>query len=187
MKKIIVTLVAVFAIGAVSAQEAKFGVKAGLNLANWTGDVEETKTKVGFNVGGFVEIKVSEKFSVQPELLYSAQGTDFDGETYSFGYINIPVMAKFYVAKSFSLEAGPQVGFLISAKAKEDGSDEKVDIKEGFESVDFGLNFGAGYDFTEKFSVGVRYNLGLSNIVKDAPDSFKINNSVLSLSVGYKF
>lgn len=193
MKKIILTVAAVFAFGLANAQDVKFGVKGGLNLATLGGDVDDNvDAKIGFNVGGFVEIKISDKLAVQPELLYSVQG---DKYSESFGsvnytvkenlsYINVPVMVKYYVADKFNLEAGPQVGFLVSAKAKQDS--ENVDIKDGLNTIDFAANFGAGYDFTENLSVGVRYNLGLANIVKDS-DDYKVNNRVFSLSVGYKF
>ena len=179
MKKIILSAVAVFAFGFANAQEVKFGVKAALNVASLTGDIEDTSSLVGFQVGGFAEIKITEKFAIQPELMYSAQGAETDGDNLNLGYINIPVMAKFYVAKSFSLEAGPQIGFLVSAK--QDGED----MKDFINSTDFGLNLGAGYDFTENLSAGLRYNFGLANISEF--DYIDINNSVLSLSLGYKF
>lgn len=200
MKKIILTVAAVCAFGFASAQESKFGIKGGMNLANFSGDVEDNSTKVGFNVGGFVEIKISEKFSVQPELLFSTQGAQskYTEDTIKFkeelnlSYINIPVMAKFYVADKFSLEAGPQIGFLVSAKAKAEVTDginsssEEGDVKDGFKSTDFGFNLGTGYDFTDNLSAGVRYNLGLSNILKDS-GSTKLQNTVFSVSVAYKF
>ncbi|AYN05038.1 porin family protein [Flavobacterium sp. 140616W15] len=204
MKKITLSIVAVLAFGFANAQEVKFGVKGGINLSTLTGDIEDTSSKVGFQVGGFAEIKLSDKFSVQPELLYSAQGAkrDFNGFdidemevvsadlTYKLAYINVPVMAKYYVAEKFSLEAGPQIGFLVSAKGKVSGGGDssEEDIKDLYKSIDFGVNFGAGYDFTENVSVGVRYNLGLSNIAKNEEgDNAKIKNSVFSLSVGYRF
>lgn len=198
MKKIILTAMAVFAFGFANAQETKFGAKVGLNIASLTGDVENVSSLVGFQLGGFVEFKISDKFAIQPELLYSAQGgkESFTEEGVKvegiskLGYIIIPIMAKYYVAKSFSLEAGPQIGFLTSAKGelKAEGESFEVDIKDGLESVDFGLNLGAGYDFTEKFSAGLRYNFGLSNIANtDAGDDTDVKNSVLSISVGYKF
>lgn len=101
-------------------------------------------------------------------------------------------MFKYYVADKFNLEAGPQIGFLTSAETstKLDGYSQKVDqdAKDYFESVDFGFNLGAGYDFTNKISAGIRYNIGLSNVLKTQPgDDSKSQNSVFSLSVGYKF
>ena len=185
MKKLLLTAAAVFAFGFANAQETKFGVKAGLNMADWSGDdAEGIDSKIAFHVGGFAEIKLTDKFALQPELLYSAQGGKADGGTYNVDYINIPVMAKFYVVDKFSIEAGPQVGFLVSAKAKPDSGDD-VDIKDELKSTDFGFNLGAGFDFTENFSAGIRYNLGLADVVD--VDSADIKNSVFSLSVGYKF
>ncbi|MBF01704.1 MAG: hypothetical protein CMP76_00245 [Flavobacterium sp.] len=186
MKKLLFAAVAVFAFGAANAQEVKFGAKAALNLSNLTGDVEDNSMKVGFQVGGLVEIGISEKFAVQPELVYSAQGTKFDGAgdpSLNLDYLNIPVMAKFYVAEGFSLEAGPQIGFLLSAKAKSDAGD--VDYKDFVNSTDFGVNFGAGYDVTENINLGVRYSLGLSNVNKEGDDSIK--NSNLAFAFAYKF
>ena len=186
MKKLLFAAVAVFAFGAANAQEVKFGAKAALNLSNVTGDVEDNSMKVGFQIGGLVEIKISDKFAVQPELVYSAQGTKYDGDgnpKLNLDYLNIPVMAKFYVAEGFSLEAGPQVGFLMSAKVKTDAGD--ADFKDFVNSTDFGVNFGAGYDVTENINLGVRYSLGLSNINKEGDDSIK--NSNIALAFAYKF
>ena len=215
MKKALLTIITIFIFGYTNAQEAKFGIKGGLNLANvnFTGDnssLVNPKTLYGFHIGGFVEIKVSDTFSFQPELLYSSQGFTEDETGYIDGYyydaegktkldyLNIPLMAKFYATKQFSLEFGPQIGILLSAKQEfnvtvkngnetfSDSSSE--DIKDDLKSSDFGLNFGAGYDFTEKFSAGLRYNVGLSNIAdfEDQGNS-KAKNNVFSLSVGYKF
>ncbi|MBD0726072.1 hypothetical protein B6A10_12890 [Flavobacterium sp. L1I52] len=188
MKKIILTVAAMFAFGFANAQEVKFGVKAGLNLSNFTGDVENNSIKAGFQAGGLVEIKVSDKFSVQPEVLYSLQGTKIEEEgtdvNFNMSYLNVPVMAKFYVADGFSLEAGPQIGFLLSANGKAEGV--SIDIKDYFKSTDFSLNVGAGYDVAENVNIGARYGFGLSNIAKDS-GSEKLHNSNIAIAVAYKF
>lgn len=192
MKKIILSVLAVMAFGFTNAQSTRFGVKGGLNLSTFVGgDVENAKSLVGFHVGGFAEIKVVDKFFIQPELLYSAQGTKIDGvlgDDYDvkLNYLNIPVLAKYYIVDKFSVEAGPQLGVLLSAKLEGD------DVKKETRSVDFGFNVGAGYNFTDNLSIGLRYTIGLSPISdKDINDEDQYidsaKNSNLALSLAYKF
>lgn len=191
MKKIILAAIAVMAFGFTNAQETRFGVKGGLNITSFSGgNYYDAKSLVGFQVGGFAEIKIIERLSIQPEVLFSTQGakqevgmTDFDIKT---NYINVPVLAKFYITKQFTVEAGPQIGFLVSAKSEGD------DVKDSFKSVDTGFNFGAGYNFTENVSVGLRYTVGLSNIADYDVDNAEQyydspKNSVLALTLAYKF
>lgn len=192
MKKIVLAVIAVMAFGFANAQQTRFGVKGGLNISTVVGgDVENTKSLVGFHVGGLAEIHVVEKFFIQPELLFSAQGTKVDSPFGDYdiklNYLNIPVIAKYYIVdKKFNVEAGPQLGVLLSAKV------EGEDIKDGTRSVDFGFNIGAGYSFTDNLSVGLRYTIGLSPLsdqdidnTDDYYDSAK--NSNLQLSLAYKF
>lgn len=214
MKKIILSVIAIATFGFSQAQEVKYGAKAGLNLATLSGDIEDLNSKIGFHIGAFAEIKFTEKFSFQPELLMSTQGAKYEySESEIFGgtefgfseesnlkltYLNIPLMAKYYATSKFSLEVGPQIGFLVSAKEDYeyvetiDGdvdyseSEDGIDVKDNFKSIDFGMNFGLGYNFTDNVSAGIRYNLGLSNILEDSGD-FEAQNSVFQLSLGYRF
>ena len=228
MKKIILTVAALAAFGTASAQ-VKFGAKAGLNLANISESYDgygedydaDYKMKVGAHVGAFVEWKFTEKFALQPEVLFSMQGAKYessesDGDGFSseyeskvnLNYINVPIMVKFYPIEKLFVEAGPQVGFLISAKSKDESTvtigdvttseSETVDVKDNFKSIDFGVNVGVGYEFTEMIFANLRYNIGLSDISESddefedvdfglAGDVFKTRNNVLSLSVGFKF
>lgn len=192
MKRIILAAIAVMAFGFTNAQQTRFGVKGGLNISTVVGgDVDDTKSLVGFHVGGFAEIKVFDKFFIQPELLYSAQGTKVDGPLggdadLKLNYLNIPVLAKYYIVDKFSVEAGPQLGILLSAKA------EGQDIKDYTRSVDLGFNIGAGYNFTDNLSVGLRYTIGLSPLTDkdiDNSDDYydSAKNSNFALSLAYKF
>ncbi len=213
MRKIILILIVLAGINSVNAQEqnkvksndVRFGIKAGLNIANLnvSGDAfPSTKAVPNLHVGAFVEIGISEKWAFQPELVYSIQGAKFDllyvegsdvydtENTFKLHYLNIPLMFKYNENKLF-FEAGPQIGFLTSAKLKTEisglGSGEQ-DAKELFKSIDFGLGFGLGYNFTEKLAVSARYNLGLTNIAEtEDGDNTKIKNSVFAFSLAYKF
>lgn len=179
MKKIILTAIAVCAFGFANAQDMKFGVKGGLNSASIAG-ATGTTAKMTFHIGGLLEYKASDKFAIQPELVYSNQGCKFDGGSLDLTYINIPVMAKYYVGETFNIQAGPQIGLLMSAKSA------GVDVKEGYNTTDFGLNLGAGYDLNENMMLDLRYNMGLSAVNKDTSEETGKNN-VISVSFGYKF
>lgn len=181
--------------GFANAQSTRFGVKGGLNISNFTGYQEDVKSLVGFHIGGFAEIKLAKKFAIQPEFLFSTQGTTIEGyngdsnTTVKVNYLNIPILAKYYITDAFSVEAGPQIGFLLSAKIRGE------DINDLFKSTDYGLNLGIGYDFTENFALGLRYTIGLSDIAdvpddsQDYPFAYNANfkNSNFALSLAYRF
>jgi len=196
MKKVLFILaIAIAATGSVNAQDVKIGAKVGLNLANITGDFDgdDLDAKTGFNLGVFAEISLSDKLIFQPELLFSTQGAKSEETNYNYSlklnYLNIPLMIKYAVTDKFALELGPQVGFLLSANEEEtfngETASDEEDVKDYFKSIDFGLNFGASFDVSEKIIIGARYNLGLSNI-SDIED-INVKNSLFSLSVGYRF
>ncbi len=172
MRKVVL-VVAIVAIATYTADaQVRVGLKAGLNGYDFGGDdsFEEYGTKFGLHGGVLVNIPVSEKFSVQPEVLYSDEGARYSDAGYvakfNFTYINIPVLARLSFASGFYVEAGPQVGFLASAKqkVKYEGETANNDIKDEFKSINFSVAAGAGYRHASGFGAGARYNLGLANI-----------------------
>jgi len=191
MRKNSILIMALFIVWSNFSQEISFGVKGGLNLSDWNTSLENEKFKMStlFHVGGIVEIALSDQFSLQPEILFSSKGVkDIEvPDSYNFvlNYIDIPVMAKYYVAEGFSLEVGPQLGILTSAKITDGNNSE--DMKEYVESTEFALGVGMGYGMENGFFVNVRYNLGLSDIDKDTTDNDYVKNNVIQFSVGYMF
>ena len=169
----------------VQAQLVKFGVKAGANFANQTGDANfdgiayDKEGITSYHAGLVAEIKVMEGFAIQPELLYSTEGASYKTAGKDFinelGYISIPVLAKFFVAENLSLELGPQASFLVSEK-------NDFDVKNG-ETFEFGVVGGLGYKITENFFVQARYGLGLTEASKNAD----VKNSVFQVSAGFMF
>ena len=206
MKKLLIIIaVVLFGFTNVNAQEEmQFGVKGGVNISTITGDdVDSFDSRTCMHFGVVMELPISDKFSFQPELLYSCQGSDWSEDefiesvvkstnatyegTYKVDYLNIPLMAKFYVSEGFSLEAGPQVGLLLSAKAEGDFADP--DLKDYLKGIDFGVNFGLGYKLEGGLNFGARYNIGLSdtNDDQDYLGDSTYKNSVIQAYVGFFF
>ena len=134
-------------------------------------------------------------FGLSAAVMYSQQGAkakNYDLKL-NMEYINIPVMAKFYVTKGLSLNVGVQPGFMTKAKAKGEG--RNVDVKSNCNKVDFSIPMSIAYEFENGLTFEARYTTGLTNVGKDAFDStssswdktYQNKNEVFMLTVGYKF
>lgn len=180
MKKLFVMAILLIA-GSTSmnAQGLDFGVKAGANFSKLDGDGIDGDNLTSFHVGALLELNVFENFSVQPEIMYSSQGTKVKGAgDFKLDYISVPVLAKFYlISDKLSLEAGPQFSFLVNDSAP--SVEEQLDTK----SFDFAAVGGLAFDLTNNIFLQARYVAGLTDTSKDA----KVTNQVIQLSVGLKF
>jgi hypothetical protein len=178
MKKVLVVFLLCFGMSTINAQMVKFGIKGGANFSNLEGDGVKGSNYTSFHFGAIVEAKVFENFAIQPELLYSSQGTKVNEEglkEINYSYITVPVLAKFYLTENgLSLEAGPQFGFLI---------DENVRDQFEGEKFDFAVAGGLGLNISKNFFASARYVVGLTDASRDA----EVTNRVIQLSVGYKF
>ncbi|MEY8019936.1 porin family protein [Muriicola sp. SD30] len=196
MRKLMIFSVLVSTALLTSCATCNWGIKAGPNFASIGGDdTDDLDSRVGLFFGGYTECKVLDTFSIQPELLFSQQGADytesegFDG-SFKFNYLNLPVMGKLYVSDGLFVEAGPQFGYLLSAKddyesASLSGED---DIKDDIKDLDVGANVGLGYQFDSGLNFGARYNFGIANINDFADSSdFSNTNNVFSFAVGFRF
>lgn len=200
------TLLALFLISAIQAQESSVGIKGGLNLSTMSTDGNNDENlKAGFHVGVFNKIALSESFAIQPEVMYSSKGlkinyedaASVEGETkFTLHYIDVPVKLVFNLSRDFEFQFGPYVGYLMQAKITNDGSlagipiesDDEID-RDNFKSLDYGLTAGLGFDL-DPLIIGVNYNLGLSkvadgDVAKMLLDDAK--NNVIMLSAGLKF
>jgi hypothetical protein len=90
------------------------------------------------------------------------QGAKFGSTTVELDYINVPVMVKYMFDNGFRMQAGPQLGFLINAKARNNGT---TNIGDSYKPIDMSVGFGLGY-INPATSLGfdIRYNAGLSDI-----------------------
>ena len=170
MKNFILVVVVMFVFSFANAQKAKFGVTAGVDFATerlselgYSGSLSET----GFYVGTFVDIIASKKVHVQPELVLV-----FFKDSKQ---LQLPILAKFFVAEKLSLLLGPDVLYNLHDKIA------------GKKTVDFGVDFGGVYDINRNFSLEAKYNLGLTNFIKNAPSGVSGKISGLFVGLGYKF
>jgi len=166
---------------AAKAQGVNLGIKAGLNMAKLSGEIpgwSDLKMKNGLHLGLFADLKLSDKFAISPEVLYSKQGAESDEGELSLSYLNVPVFAKIYFAKILNIHVGPQFGSLMKAVSQDE------DVKANYKNYDFSVAAGLGLDIPFGIKAGARYNLGLGSISELDND---LSNQYFQIYLGYSF
>ncbi len=180
------------------------GVKGGVNFATVHGDVDSPDSRTSFHVGVFGEFPVAEIFSLQVEALYSGQGFEYttprvlgfggDKVEYQLDYINVPVLAKFYLFEGFSVEAGPQFSFLVNEEIDSAPNDDAGDLDtDEAKTFEFGVAGGLTFQTSMGLFATARYTQGLTDVLKERRGADgentgnSINNGVFQLGIGYKF
>lgn len=181
--------------------------KVGLNVSSTSFD--KAKFKAGFVGGVEGEYHFNKLVGLSVGVLYSQEGLKFDKSdmglrddlTIKLDYINVPILANFYVAKGLAVKAGVQAGFKVSAKAKcgsfdNEGYVEFDDDSElGYkaESVNISIPVGISYEYAN-FCIDARYNIGVSDALKATAKAGSIfeasktsSSQVFQLTLGYKF
>jgi len=192
MKFLIGLMTAILITGVASAQHGNapagnisLGIKGGVNVYNVHNDNDiKYDPRTGYHFGLLGHIHFDNQFAIQPEIVYSAQGAKIGDTKYNLDYINVPVLFQYMFDNGFRLQAGPQAGFLLSAKSKYNNT--TTDNKEDLKPIDLCASIGASYVVPSTgFGIDARYNLGLNNINKNS--TVNSTNRGLQLGVFYIF
>jgi hypothetical protein len=177
MKKILL-LLGIAAINYISfGQKIDIGIKGGVNFSKLDIPDIQTSNKTGYHLGAYSLFKFG-NLGLQPEIIFSQQGSKVDLEDWDTKYINIPIILKLYLGGGFNLQAGPQFGFLN--KAELDGNSIEDDLK----SADVSIGLGLGWDTPIGIKLDARYNLGVTDN-SDDPAYETIKSQVFQISLGF--
>ena len=189
--KIPVLLVCVLLAQATMAQ-FHVGIKGGVNITKVDGKSFRDEFKYGYHLGGFAEIGLGKKLSVQPEVVFNQFQTRVDSSfkniyqnaadfsnyrDVKLNYLSIPIMLNYKLGSFLSLQGGPQFGILI-----DQDKDLLENGKDAFKKGDLSLAFGPQFHIS-KLRVTGRYFVGLSN-VSDISDQNKWKNQGFQVSLG---
>lgn len=173
-------------------QGIKVGIKAGANVGKIDGKAFKEEFKYGYHVGGFAELKLSKKLSIQPEVLWNQVNSDTSADFRSLykdalnlntlsnvklGYLSVPVLVNYKLANILTLQAGPQFGILIDKHRTvlQNGGD-------AFKKGDFSVLAGAQLNISSLRIYG-RYNIGLANL-NDIDNKDKWKSQGFQVGVG---
>ncbi|GGF05703.1 porin family protein [Hymenobacter cavernae] len=216
MKKLLLAVFTLLLVTSISSFEARaqgvrLGIKAGANLSNLSGDLEDEdrfQNKTGF-VGGImlnVPLLADNFLSLQPELLYSQKGFKNDGSALfgsyryegkaNYNYLDLPVLAKIKAGPIF-FEAGPQLSYLLNRKdeTRRFFNGSQIDYTATEQDLDnvnrFEIGYAAGVGVQVLGAIlDVRYNGSFTDFTKNGyqgDDLRNARNSVFQASLGFLF
>jgi hypothetical protein len=180
----------------INAQEFRFGFLAGFDFTRihniWGMNVHEYgryDPMVSFNINGYIGFKSSEFWGFSFEPGFIQKGGILENK-YLFqeqrqrvenNYIQLPVLADFYLTQKVFLSVGPEFAFWLNSPS----NGNKFEVS--------GLA-GLNYQITKKIDVGLRYSHALTYSVKTEEIYFdygliskKQYNQYLQLIVRFKF
>lgn len=173
------------------SQNFKLGVKFGTSINKISGQSFKDGFTFGYHVGAFSEIKLSNKFFLQPEVYFSEINVDSSSDFkqiyanltaekiqgIKLGYLNIPLLLNYKVGKLMVLQVGPQYGILLNKNSAllDNG-------KQAFKTGEFSMVGGLQFKIANLRIYG-RYVIGLQNINNiDNQETWK--NESIQLGIG---
>jgi len=219
MKKIIVILLIILASTVMAQSEAskpiQYGVKGGISFNHFLGDIPidlDPRLYTGFSAGVFANYKVNDNFSIQPEVIYSRKGSNFEefkfeSERYQFAqifkldlyiktdWIEIPILAMYQINKDLAILGGPYIGFYLSGKVVAEPSiggilgidwDYDIDAKM-LRLPDYGIVLGGKYKFNDKLAIQGRWTYGIQDLADDVIVTFLDDDFIVINNSSFQF
>lgn len=192
-KAIFAVFICLIGFSSMNAQVSfKPGFRGGLNFAHFSNrndsyysdnnqnNNRDFKSITDFYVGFFGDLKLTKYYSLQPEINYSRQGSEFAyyegnslrNQKLEVSYLVIGVTNKFTFDK-FNIHLGPTIEFLVEDNFNTDAS------------VDLAFLLGAGYDITPNFGLEARVKKGIIPVLDYSDGNH--TNVVFSVGCFYKF
>ena len=155
-----------FICAAASAQVTT-SVKAGVSLANihFKSDNDVQLRVLGYGGVSF-NIEMPNQLFFQPELLYSIRGYKFPASATSeegrvtLGYITAPLLLGYKLTKTFSILAGPEIGYLVRARSRY--GDYNTDFYDGIgRKFNVDADAGIALQVTKEIVLEARVSIGV--------------------------
>lgn len=180
-----------------SAQIVKYGIKGGFDVADHkvNSNILNVKNRVGFQVGGILEINVPlTGFGIETGLAYGNKAYDVDnnekhGDISNLSYLTLPISLKQRISL-FGI-AGIYFSAGVYGNMKTTGGKLKIGETEEYDQKKFqtGVIAGAGVSLLGHFDLGMNYRYKLTDTYdqEGAKDFKKVDRQTWTVSLAYLF
>jgi len=191
--KLLSLTVAILLTSAAAMAQFHIGIKGGANVTKVDGKSFKDEFRYGYALGGFLEVRMGNKFVLQPEVLFNQYSTTLDSNVKNIyqgvfnasdqrkvklNYLSIPILLNYKLIGSFlSLQAGPQFSVLMN--------NDKTLLQNGgeaFKNGDFSMLAGVQLK-VGAMRINGRYAVGLKNI-NDIDNQDEWKSQGFQVSVG---
>jgi hypothetical protein len=174
MKLKILLIIFLISVSGVQAQKFKAGIRLGIAASQVNGDELSGFDKAGLIGGAYVYRDLSEKFSLQMEMVYIQKGSRKPTDDYNnyyrmrLNYIEVPLFLRWHASKKFDVTGGFAFGTLIFSE-----ENDQFGVYENaapFKKFEFSGNFGMIYKLGNNWSFDGRFSQSIIPI-RPAPVS----------------
>ncbi len=199
MRKLFFALATVVMFTLTSQAQVRFGAKAGMNISKIT--AENWVTKNAYHAGLYAQISLAPQFSIQPELLYSQQGSQYDSKQDIYYHtismhsdltthnILLPIMLQYTPIKYLTIEAGPQLGFNFGTKLYYNmnisgillntQTDQTLILENKYiNQFEFALAAGLKVNITKNINLYARYVFGMTPVFTEEVSKYNLTEEL---------
>lgn len=191
--------------------QAVFGIKAGVNgstivgadadalgVVGTDGNVVKASPKLGFQLGIFAQLQITEQLTFRPEIQLSEIGVRYSQVQINsfkanlqntYYYIDLPLLLQWQGNSNFKIIGGAQISYLAQAQSAQARAGE-LDLNYGVDMVKFPFSavLEVGYDLPANLSVGLRAQYGISTVTESFDNEvIGLHHLAVMFNVGYVF
>ena len=176
-----------------NAQNISYGLNGGINY--YTMVIEDSRfdrtrfqhsassTNLQYHFGVFIDYNLNEKIGVIGNIIYQNRSFQpLNNPDTSLKYIDISPLLKFdsnnTYGSGFYFKGGLRYSFLLSAKTIEN----KIDVKDTFNSTNLGLILGLGMDISKYIGTELIFDYSPSNAYKNI-DGIRIKSNIVGANL----
>jgi hypothetical protein len=166
-------------LNAIAFGQVNFGIKAAINSSTTILEGKALPYLIGFNAGFISNIPLSSHFFISPQLLFSSKGNgQYDDNRFRLTYLSLPVQVGYKIIRQLDILLGPEFSYLLNAVVT-DGA-HSTSYKDGYRTIDLGLDASARFNINKKWGIDFSYVLGLRGIsIPNQPYAILANGVVV--------
>ena len=171
------------------------GIKGGLNMANIDFANKDYKTNrlFGFHAGILANYKLSPRFGLQVEALYSKEGANStyipsgEGYTGNTTFLQLPLMIQYRIMTGLQLAAGPQPGIPLAINETDERTGTTQDLRKSYKPIDLRWAFAVGHHLAQVPGLGInaRYSFSLRSFNEGNVNGTSVKNSLFEIGLFY--